>query len=222
MLDSGAGICMMRRMDAAAEAIWAWLGREIAEFGIRWLFIVIPVLGFSGWFGWRYRDMKRRVKALEDEVTVAKAKLAAPIQVNVNVGEAGTDAASAEGDDTAFDLPIRDAIYQLIETVPHSFDSSGRAERHFFQVLYQQMCTGALPVIGSREEGSPPECISAGQCRALTPQEVVVPANPSAPHGVRFDLFDMSVAPEPGVEYRPVGFSGLRIRSRDLYRIWPQ
>ena len=47
------------------NSAWAWLGGEIAKFGLRWLVVAIPLLGFSGWFGWRYREMKRRVSLLE-------------------------------------------------------------------------------------------------------------------------------------------------------------
>ena len=47
------------------NSAWAWLGGEIARFGFRWLVVVIPLLGFGGWFGWRYREMKRRVSSLE-------------------------------------------------------------------------------------------------------------------------------------------------------------
>ena len=80
----------------------------------------------------------------------------------------------------SFDMPVQGALNHLIETVPHSFDSSGKAERHFFRALHEQMCAGKLPVIGSKGEGTPPERVSARRCRKLTPQEVAVPANPSA------------------------------------------
>lgn len=45
----------------------AWLGGEIARFGFRWLVVMVPFLGFSGWIGWRYRETKRRLVALEQD-----------------------------------------------------------------------------------------------------------------------------------------------------------
>lgn len=122
-----------------------------------------------------------------------------------------------------FDVPIRDAIEHLAHTIPHSFNSSERAERHMFQVLYNEMCNGNLPVVGAKGDGRAPKRISARECKKLKPREVVVPVSPAAPHGVRFDLVDESSVPEPLVEFSgPFGFSGLRVRSRDLYRIWPK
>ena len=46
---------------------WAWLGAEIVGFGARWLLVVVVMLASGGWFGWRYRDMKRRLSKLESE-----------------------------------------------------------------------------------------------------------------------------------------------------------
>ena len=60
------------------ERAWLWLGNEIAVFGVRWLFFVVALLGFSGWFGWRYREMKRELADL-------KVGQGQPI-INVNVG----------------------------------------------------------------------------------------------------------------------------------------
>lgn len=49
--------------------VWAWLGNEIAAFGVRWVVVGIAILGFGGFFGWRYREMKRQVAALETAVS---------------------------------------------------------------------------------------------------------------------------------------------------------
>ena len=51
-------------MDGANQA-WDWLGREVIDFGARWLWVALIVLVSGGWFGWRYRSMKRRVDTLE-------------------------------------------------------------------------------------------------------------------------------------------------------------
>lgn len=43
----------------------------------------VAVLGFTGWFGWRYREMKRRVSMLETKVDEAKSS---QIQVTFEPG----------------------------------------------------------------------------------------------------------------------------------------
>ena len=45
--------------------VWAWIGNEIVSFGARWILVGIAMLGFGGFSGWRYREMKRRMAALE-------------------------------------------------------------------------------------------------------------------------------------------------------------
>lgn len=52
-------------MEHALQDAWNWLGREIVEFGSRWLIVAMFAFGFGGWFGKRYRDMQRRLEALE-------------------------------------------------------------------------------------------------------------------------------------------------------------
>ena len=47
------------------QQAWLWLGNEIAVFGVRWLFFVVVMIGFSGWFGWRYREMSRELAELK-------------------------------------------------------------------------------------------------------------------------------------------------------------
>lgn len=54
----------METASAFSDA-WAWFGREFAEFGARWIVIAMFALGFGGWFGRRYRDMKREVAELK-------------------------------------------------------------------------------------------------------------------------------------------------------------
>ena len=91
-----------------------------------------------------------------------------------------------------------------------------------FNALYNQMCKGKLPVIGSWGEGTPPRRIEARRCRRLMPVATIIPRNPTTPQGVRFDLVDKSSMAMLVEHDKPVGFTGLRVRSRDLYRLWPQ
>ena len=48
-----------------------------------------------------------------------------------------------------FDMPIRDAVDHLVRTVPHSFNNSGDADRHFLDLMHRQMCSGRLLAIGT-------------------------------------------------------------------------
>lgn len=122
---------------------------------------------------------------------------------------------------SSFDVPIRKAIDHYVSTEPHSYTSN--AELHAFRALHRAMREGVLRVVGSKGEGGIPREISARECRRLTPIMVIVPRLPASPDGVRLDLIDESIGIEPGVEYDdPIGFSGLRVRSNDLYRIWPK
>ena len=80
----------------AIEQAWAWLGREIVAFGFRWLVVGIVVLGFGGWLGKRYRDMKvqhRDMKVqhrgMKSRLSTLEAARAQPNQtINVNIGDA--------------------------------------------------------------------------------------------------------------------------------------
>ena len=53
------------------DQIWAWLGNAIAASGVRWV-VGTAALGVSGFLGLRYREMKRRVAALETEASRAR------------------------------------------------------------------------------------------------------------------------------------------------------
>ena len=119
-----------------------------------------------------------------------------------------------------FDVPIRDAIHHLGQTVPHSFRDSSSMERHFFDVLHREMCADRLPIIGMKGEAGLPKRISARQCKRLTPTAVVVPCNPSTPYGIRFSL--MHWCKEGGQCVGGDEFLGLRVRGHDLYRLWPR
>ena len=110
-----------------------------------------------------------------------------------------------------FDMPMQEALDHIVGTDPHSFDSPQKAERHFFRLLHRDMCTGDLPVVGREGEFGTPKHIRARKCRKLKPTEVVSSVKPASPSGVRFSL----------VDDQPTEFTALRIRSRDLYKIWP-
>ncbi len=111
-----------------------------------------------------------------------------------------------------FGVPIRDAIDHVVMTSPRSLSNSERAERHFFEVLHEQTCSGDLLVIGRKGKTNAPMRISARKCKQLKPMEVVVGCSPTSPRGVRLSLFGGQTSE----------FTGLRLRSRDLYRIWPK
>ena len=122
-----------------------------------------------------------------------------------------------EDDFRSFDVPIRDAVNHLVETNTHTFNSSGGAERYAFEALYKEMCAGRLSVIGMKGDFDAPERISACKCKKLRTDVVL------SPNGVIFSLIDQSKVPKPLVEFRgPPGFIGLRVRSEDLYGIWPR
>ena len=123
-----------------------------------------------------------------------------------------------------FDIPIRNAIDHLVQTVPHSFNQGGNAGHHAFHALYNEMRAGNLPVIGTKSEFNAPKRISTRKCKKLKPSPVLIPDNPASPYGERFDLIDDKLFRlEPLVEHNgPFGFTGLRVRSKDLYRMWPE
>ena len=120
-----------------------------------------------------------------------------------------------------FDTPIREAVDHYVRTFTHSFQNG--ADRHAFEVLHKAMCKGNLPVVGTRGEDSRSECISAQRCKQLKPTMVVVPRNWASPRGVRFDLMDEAGTIAPLVESDSFpGYTGLRVRRADLYRLWPK
>ena len=86
-----------------------------------------------------------------------------------------------------FDTPILTAINHLLDS-PHSYTRSDRAERQALTMLYQEMCSGRLPVIGAKHDFAAPRRISAWECRRLDLREVGVTPSPAAPDGVRFVL----------------------------------
>ena len=74
------------KMEDAAKDIWGWLGREIVEFGFRWLAVVLVMLGFGGFFGHRYRSMKKSIAALQDQArspTITQTFITQTLNFNV-------------------------------------------------------------------------------------------------------------------------------------------
>ena len=66
----------------AFSGTWAWFGREIAEFGVRWVVAALLALGFGGWFDKRYRDLKREVADLKQAM---EAQSAAAVQADGSI-----------------------------------------------------------------------------------------------------------------------------------------
>ena len=123
-----------------------------------------------------------------------------------------------------YDLPIRVAIRHVIHTTPHSYQTAQMAADHYFEVLYEQMCSGEIGVVGRRGEDEELKYINKRECKRYTPSMVVVPRSPSAPEGLRYCLVarTRSSTPYPLQEVAFDGFTDLRVRSRDLYRLWPR
>ena len=122
-----------------------------------------------------------------------------------------------------FDMPVLAAIEHMVQTVAHSWDSPDKAERAFFRGIHTQMCAGRLRVMGAEVPGGPLRRIRKKKLAGLTPVPMNVPPSDTAPHGVRFDLIDEAKLGEPDKHRGPLpGFFDLRVRSKDLYRLWPR
>ena len=122
-----------------------------------------------------------------------------------------------------FDMPILAAIEHMMQTVTHSWDSPDKAERFFFRAIHKQMKAGRLRVMGAEAPGGLLRRIRKKNLTGLTPVPMNVPESDTAPHGVRFDLIDEARLGEPDKHKGPLpGFFDLRVRSKDLYRLWPR
>ena len=124
----------------------------------------------------------------------------------------------SENDVSQFDTPILDAIDHLIRTAPHSYTRSDLAERNAFAALHEKMCSGQLAVIGKESDFVAPRRITVRECKRLEPREVVVIPTVSAPDGARFSL----CSPHTGQDEERLEMCDLRVRSRDLFRMWPR
>ena len=122
-----------------------------------------------------------------------------------------------------FDMPILAAIEHMMQTVPHSWDSPDKAERFFFRAIHKQMKAGRLRVMGAEAPGGEVRRIRKKQLSSLTPVPTNVPESETTPYGVRFDLIDEAKLGKPRVQSGSFpGFFDLRLRSKDLYRLWPR
>ncbi len=124
----------------------------------------------------------------------------------------------------AFDMPILAAVEHLLNTTAHSYTHLDRAERKAMENLHNAMCSGRLLVVGTENEFSSPKRISAWTCRQLVPIESVIPRSPAAPQGFTFILSPPidNVPDEPVPVEESGAFRNLRVRSSDLYAIWPK
>lgn len=59
------------------QQAWLWVGNEFIAFGVRWIVVGMVMLGFGGWIGLRYRELKREVAELKD------ARNSPPVQIYV-------------------------------------------------------------------------------------------------------------------------------------------
>ena len=116
-----------------------------------------------------------------------------------------------------YDMPIKNALQLLWENVDHTFASSGPADRFFFAQIHKKMCSGKIPVVGRLGKEGDLRIIPPSECRLLIPIEPVVPINPTALQGVSFVLSPSETEAPPSKM-----FWGLRIRSKDLHRVWPE
>ncbi len=126
-----------------------------------------------------------------------------------------------------FDMPIEAAIHHIVDSTHHTFTRSSLAERNAFEQLHKAMCAGLLPVIGKLGESAVPRKISPRRCKKLQRREM------ATPHGMRFHLTEKGPFKKVTDELKkdsPVfikkddlfGFGELRVRSEDLYGIWPR
>ena len=120
-------------------------------------------------------------------------------------------------------MPILSAIEHMVQTVAHSWDSPDKAERAFFRSIHTQMRAGRLRVVGAEVPDGPLRRIGKRKIAKLTPVPMNVPQSDTAPHGVSFVLIDEAKLPEPDKQQGSLpGFFDLRVRSKDLYRLWPR
>ena len=77
-------------MEEAFKDLWQLLGREMAEYGLRWAVVGVVVLGFGGFFGRRYRNMRRdnrnmqeRLRTLEGEVRDLRNRPSSPVAIHM-------------------------------------------------------------------------------------------------------------------------------------------
>ena len=124
-----------------------------------------------------------------------------------------------------FDVPIRDAIRHAADSTDHSYGDPVLRDEHFFNLLHESMCSGEMLVAGRKDEEGALKRIGREECKNLIPQEMAVPRNPSTPEGARYCLVERTTyeTRNERVEKKLRGYyTGLRVRSRDLYHLWPK
>ena len=122
-----------------------------------------------------------------------------------------------------FDMPALAAVEHMKQTVAHQWDSQDKAERDFWRRIHEQMRAGRLRAIGADAPGGPLRRIKRSKLAKLTPVARSVAPSEIAPYGVRFDLIDEAKLPPLDEQEGPQpGFYDLRIREKELYRLWPQ
>ena len=62
-------------MEEAFKDLWQLFGREMAEFGLRWAVVGVAVLGFGGFFGRRYRSMRRDNRSMQERLQTLEEKV---------------------------------------------------------------------------------------------------------------------------------------------------
>lgn len=72
------------------EQAWEALGREVAEFGLRWIVVVLIAFAFGGFFGRRWRSMNRDINELRQRA----GSINQSVSVNIPSNE----------DDSAYDF----------------------------------------------------------------------------------------------------------------------
>ena len=122
-----------------------------------------------------------------------------------------------------FDMPVLAAIEHMKQTVAHQWDSQDKAEWDFWRRIHEQMRAGHLRVIGAEVPGDPLRRISRRKLAKLTSVTTSVTPSETAPDGARFDLIDEAKSGEPRVTAGSFpGFYDLRIRNKELHRLWPR
>ena len=189
----------------------------------------LAILLVSGIWTYRYRrSLMGRVGSLTDQVGSLTSKIDFLVAKMVEmVGKTPEEQRRLvdEAVLTDFDVPILDAIHYIAQATPSSYQGSRAIELHAFGVLHRRMCEGKLPVAGRLGEDGDLRQISSQECKMLVPQEVVVPLHPTAPNGVMFALIyadELESLPTAVEMERVQWYVGLRVRSRDLYRLWPR
>ena len=113
-----------------------------------------------------------------------------------------------------YDLDIANAIKILTAATSarHGWDSEYNFEDYVFKKLHRYMCNGELAVAGSTDALEKISPITKEKCQLLIPAVALAPKG-RVLYWMHSELNDSFQADEVYME--------LRVRSEDLYRIWP-